>query len=190
MTHAEKPLKKCQTCFGYGIWFNLTAPMGRMDASDGMPTVACPECGANANPAMINHAKKLLWLAEQEVKCHDCRGVGLFPEAPQMGQCSICRGTGKVVQFPTLRGKCTYCGGRKEKFAPLTCGECQGRGWVLEDSLEVIMEYGTDWHFYTDGQICVAFCDVKGIDGRGRGASYKEAAKEALYEAVKGEVKP
>lgn len=36
---------------GYGIWaIGARAPMGPMDAEDGCPTQACPECGANANP--------------------------------------------------------------------------------------------------------------------------------------------
>lgn len=42
--------KKCKTCMGYGLWRDGTAPMGPMDATDGMPTMACPECGANHNP--------------------------------------------------------------------------------------------------------------------------------------------
>ena len=41
--------KKCGTCWGNGLWPDGTAPMGPMDASDGMPTIACPECGANPN---------------------------------------------------------------------------------------------------------------------------------------------
>ena len=52
----NKPVKKskvksdCGTCWGNGLWPDGTAPMGPMDASDGMPTMACPECGANPNP--------------------------------------------------------------------------------------------------------------------------------------------
>jgi hypothetical protein len=43
---------KCGTCSGYGLWaIGDAAPMGPMDASDGLPTKACPECGANANPS-------------------------------------------------------------------------------------------------------------------------------------------
>lgn len=41
---------KCKTCYGYGLWTDGTAPMGPMDASDGMPTIPCPECKADANP--------------------------------------------------------------------------------------------------------------------------------------------
>ena len=45
------PSTKCGTCSGFGLWASDDAtPMGRMDASDGMPTKACPECGANPNP--------------------------------------------------------------------------------------------------------------------------------------------
>jgi hypothetical protein len=44
--------KNCQTCNGYGLWATGDAtPMGPMDAGDGMPTIECPECKANANPA-------------------------------------------------------------------------------------------------------------------------------------------
>lgn len=46
----SKKTGKCQTCYGHGLWPDGTAPMGPMDASDGMPTVACPDCGANTNP--------------------------------------------------------------------------------------------------------------------------------------------
>lgn len=53
----NKPISKrkspstCETCSGYGLWTCGDAtPMGPMDASDGMPTKACPECGANPNP--------------------------------------------------------------------------------------------------------------------------------------------
>lgn len=47
----RKSISKCKTCLGYGLWACGTAsPMGPMDASDGMPTLACPECGANPNP--------------------------------------------------------------------------------------------------------------------------------------------
>jgi len=43
--------KKCKTCLGYGMWaFGRYAPMGPMDAHDGIPTKPCPECGANHNP--------------------------------------------------------------------------------------------------------------------------------------------
>ena len=43
--------KKCTKCEGYGLWFDgSNAPMGPSDAEDGIPTIKCPECGANANP--------------------------------------------------------------------------------------------------------------------------------------------
>lgn len=42
---------KCKTCYGYGLHaLGDPSPMGPMDASDKMPTIPCPECGANANP--------------------------------------------------------------------------------------------------------------------------------------------
>jgi len=41
--------KEC--CYGFGLWaIGDACPMGPMDAKDGMPTIACPECGSNANP--------------------------------------------------------------------------------------------------------------------------------------------
>lgn len=44
----------CQSCQGYGIWaIGLPVPMGPIDAADGYPTQACPECGANANPVKV-----------------------------------------------------------------------------------------------------------------------------------------
>ena len=46
----NKTPNTCGTCWGYGLWPGGTAPMGLMDASDGMPTKACSECGANPNP--------------------------------------------------------------------------------------------------------------------------------------------
>ena len=36
---------------GYGLWaIGDPSPMGPIDAGDGMPTIPCPTCGANANP--------------------------------------------------------------------------------------------------------------------------------------------
>lgn len=43
--------ERCKTCWGYGLHaLGDSCPMGRMDAEDGMPTIACPECGTNPNP--------------------------------------------------------------------------------------------------------------------------------------------
>jgi hypothetical protein len=42
----------CKTCLGFGLHaLGEHTPMGPMDAADGMPTIKCPECGANKNPA-------------------------------------------------------------------------------------------------------------------------------------------
>ena len=42
---------KCKTCFGYGLhYLGEPTPVGPIDASDGYPTIPCPECKANANP--------------------------------------------------------------------------------------------------------------------------------------------
>lgn len=47
----SQPTNRCNTCWGYGLHaLGDSCPMGPMDASDGMPTIKCPECGANANP--------------------------------------------------------------------------------------------------------------------------------------------
>lgn len=44
-------MKMCQTCYGYGLWaVGDPVPMGPIDAMDGLPTISCPECGANAKP--------------------------------------------------------------------------------------------------------------------------------------------
>jgi len=44
----NKYAKKCGTCLGYGLWaIGDASPVGRMDASDGVPTKPCPECGAD-----------------------------------------------------------------------------------------------------------------------------------------------
>lgn len=38
---------KCKTCLGHGLWsYGDPAPMGPLDAADGMPAKECPECGA------------------------------------------------------------------------------------------------------------------------------------------------
>jgi hypothetical protein len=34
-----------------------SSPMGIMDAHGGMPTIACPECGANRNPIKASSEK-------------------------------------------------------------------------------------------------------------------------------------
>ena len=51
-TKKKKETKKaCKTCYGLGLWaMGDPSPMGPMDGKDGMPTIACPECGANKNP--------------------------------------------------------------------------------------------------------------------------------------------
>lgn len=43
---------KCPRCYGYGLWgIGSPVPMGPLDVQDGEPTIACPSCGANANPS-------------------------------------------------------------------------------------------------------------------------------------------
>jgi hypothetical protein len=50
-TKSKLPKKpECKTCWGYGLHRDGTAPMGPMDAGDGLPTMACPECKRNPNP--------------------------------------------------------------------------------------------------------------------------------------------
>ena len=46
-----KKAELCTTCYGFGLWaVGDPVPMGPIDAMDGLPTIPCPECGANANP--------------------------------------------------------------------------------------------------------------------------------------------
>ena len=61
-------MSECKTCLGYGFWvWSHIAPMGRIDAEDGVPTIPCPECKANPNPVkgfkdridFLNRAYKL-----------------------------------------------------------------------------------------------------------------------------------
>ena len=49
--------KECKTCYGFGLWsMGQPSPMGPMDASEGFPTIQCPECKSNPNP--INEIQK------------------------------------------------------------------------------------------------------------------------------------
>ena len=51
----ERVQSDCKTCYGYGMWDDDSGqPMGPLDGIDGLPTRACPECGANQNPR-LNH---------------------------------------------------------------------------------------------------------------------------------------
>jgi len=44
-------VNKCKVCYGFGLWaIGQASPMGKIDASDGMPTKECPKCHKNANP--------------------------------------------------------------------------------------------------------------------------------------------
>ena len=44
--------KECGTCRGYGLHaMGCSSPMGPMDASDGLPTIKCPECHMSYNDA-------------------------------------------------------------------------------------------------------------------------------------------
>lgn len=47
-----------------------SSPMGPMDASDGMPTYPCPECGANANPVEPKEEVKEKRKLRCCVQCH------------------------------------------------------------------------------------------------------------------------
>lgn len=41
----------CTLCYGYGMWAKGSpSPMRQEEASNKMPTIPCPQCGANANP--------------------------------------------------------------------------------------------------------------------------------------------
>jgi len=45
----------CKTCWGYGLRADCGAPIGALAVQDDVPTLRCPECGANGNPHL--HAK-------------------------------------------------------------------------------------------------------------------------------------
>lgn len=48
---SEDHVKKCNTCYGYGLWaVGDPCPMGPMDFSDGCPSKECPECGMGGPP--------------------------------------------------------------------------------------------------------------------------------------------
>lgn len=68
------PKKECSTCYGYGLWdMGDPSPMGPIDASDGLPTQACPECGANANPSKTEHELNVeaLYPTNQDIDAHN-----------------------------------------------------------------------------------------------------------------------
>ena len=50
LQRTEQKKGSCTSCWGYCLWHDGLSPMGPLDAQDGMPTIPCPECGANANP--------------------------------------------------------------------------------------------------------------------------------------------
>jgi len=58
-TKACSKFSKCSSCYGYGLWPDGTAPMGPIDASDGMGTIPCPSCKADANPT------KKIWVSKE-----------------------------------------------------------------------------------------------------------------------------
>lgn len=63
--------KICKTCFGFGMWPDGTAGMGPLDASDGMPTIECPECKANANPIKGDKVIRK-WESRLPICCEVC----------------------------------------------------------------------------------------------------------------------
>lgn len=68
-------MTKCKACFGYGFWcWSHIAPMGSLDAKDGVTTMACPECGANPNPTNIDDEN----LKERENTLKDIYKKGLL----------------------------------------------------------------------------------------------------------------
>ena len=66
--HSGDKMKKCKTCYGFGLWvWGAPSPMGPMDAQDGTPTKACPECGANANPMKVAKPPKTKKFSAKEI---------------------------------------------------------------------------------------------------------------------------
>ena len=75
----EMSKKKCKACLGYGFWaWSHIAPMGQMDAEDGVPTIVCPECKANPNPIRTS---KLYRERIDEIKELHKKGLLKFGEA-------------------------------------------------------------------------------------------------------------
>lgn len=67
-------MSKCKSCYGYGFWcWGDIEPMGSIDAMDGVPTIKCPECGANPNP--VNQTKLI---EERQKKLNDMYNKGLL----------------------------------------------------------------------------------------------------------------
>lgn len=72
-------MKKCKTCYGYGLhYLGEHTPVGPIDASDGYPTLPCPECGANANPKKSTNTNVL---EENETLFINADGKKLNPMA-------------------------------------------------------------------------------------------------------------
>lgn len=75
-------MKKCKTCYGYGLhYMGDSTPMGRMDASDGMPTCQCPECGCSANPVKIKKVKDKI--GDSFIKFMESFGIKFIDVTPK-----------------------------------------------------------------------------------------------------------
>lgn len=98
-------MKKCKTCFGYGLhYLGEATPVGPIDASDGYPTIPCPECGKSANPIKPNNTDVL---EENETLFINADGKKLNPMAQSFME--FCESIG--LQFVDVTPKC-------KKFTP------------------------------------------------------------------------
>ena len=110
---------------------------------------------------MTEHADTIIELAGHEDDCPECDGQGAqYPPsglASDSVDCTNCHATGKVPRirvsdgkggWRTLRRECAFCKGNPHRTldgvdyvdegvirdnVPVTCGPCDGRGWVPVD---------------------------------------------------------
>ena len=147
----------------------------------------------------MNHQERLLWLAEQEMKC---LGVGAgFPDLPDARVHNwCCMGSGKVPRFPTLRLWCDHCRrtGKCESGCitcenPI-CSPCQGQGWVPVDNLGATLPCAHEWRFRKLENGIWASCHLTTISvimatgegvATGEGPSHNEAAILVLYQIMR-----
>ena len=144
------------------------------------------------------HQERLLWLAQQETTCrHDKVQAWDITEGP--ANCPDCGGTGKVPRFPTLRQECPECDGTGWYDTPTAdyrgipldreCYHCQCRGWVVNYSLEAVLEVALSISEHVGIIKSIRGHIEVQIDGPwAKGATIKEAAGRALWKKMQEEV--
>ena len=99
-------MKKCKTCYGYGLhYLGDASPVGPIDASDGYPTIPCPECGANKNPVKDEPLK------ENEIPLSRVVGKKLDPMT--LSFMEFCESLG--LQFVDVTSKCKIIPSKSHK---------------------------------------------------------------------------